>query len=302
MIYAWLGLLSIIWGGSFYFIKVLLEAFGPWGVTFMRCICGAFILFLCLLITGKFKMRQVPWLALTGIGLINCAIPWTLIAFSEHFLTSSLTSVLNAATPLWTVILGVLFFGMASHRMAWAGVLSGLIGIVILVDIDWASFHVQHPIGIGAMVLSAICYGFGALLSKKHLQSVPPYLTAFMTLLVSGLFAGIWMMLTERPRWDLVLDISIWPSLIGLGVFGSGIAYLLYYSILQRGSAEFVTLVTYLVPPFAVMWGYLLLDEPLSWSLLVGMLFIFAGIFMTGRTKRVVNNFDGIHAHSDGQK
>ena len=111
MIYAWLGLLSIIWGGSFYFIKVLLEAFGPWGVTFMRCICGAFILFLCLLITGKFKMRQVPWLALTGnIGLINCAILFLdADCFQRAFFDERLTLVLNAATPLWTVILGVLF-------------------------------------------------------------------------------------------------------------------------------------------------------------------------------------------------
>ena len=286
MIYVWLGMLSIIWGGSFYFIKILLEAFGPWGVTFMRCICGAFILFLYLIIKRKVDLTSVPWFKLAGIGLVNCAVPWTLIAYSENFLSSGLTSVLNAATPLWTVILGVLFFGAVSHRNVWFGVVTGFAGIVILLEMDWTSLQIQHPIGVGAMVLTAICYGFGAQLSKKHLQESAPLLTAFMTLAVSGLFAGIWMFFMEQPRWDLVAEPHILTALVGLGAFGSGVAYLLYYSILQRGSAEFVTLVTYLVPPFALVWGYFLLDEPLTWNLLLGMLVIFAGVFMIGRKKK----------------
>lgn len=231
-------------------------------------------------------LTAVPWFKLAGIGLVNCAVPWTLIAYSEHFLSSGLTSVLNAATPLWTVILGVIFFGAVSNRYVWAGVVTGFVGIVILIDMDWTSLQIQHPIGIGAMVLTAVCYGFGAQLSKKYLQEAGPLLTAFMTLAVSGVFAGTWMLFTEQPRWDLIVEPHILTAIVGLGVFGSGIAYLLYYSILQRGSAEFVTLVTYLVPPFALVWGYLLLDEPLTWNLFIGMLVIFAGVYLIGRKKK----------------
>lgn len=291
MLYFLLILLSIVWGGSFLFIKILLEAFGPWGITFMRCFMGFIILVIIIFIKkNSISFQQIPWIKLILIGLVNCAIPWTLIGYSETIISSGLASVLNASTPIWTVILGILFFHSKSNLLQWLGVFTAFIGILVLIDVDWNTFSVGNPLGIGAMILTAMCYGVAAHLSKKYLQSVSAYIIACVTLASSAALSGIGMLLTERDitHWNKWIEFDIYMSVIGLGIFGSGIAYILYYTILQRGSAEFVTLVTYLVPPFALFWGFLLLDETIYWTLILGMLCIFVGVYMAGRGKHKV--------------
>jgi drug/metabolite transporter (DMT)-like permease len=287
ILYVLLGLLSIVWGGSFYFIKILVEPFGPWGVTFLRCFCGAIFLLIVLLIRRNTQgLSNPPWFKLVSIGLVNSAVPWTLIAYSETMLSSGLTSVLNASTPIWTMILGILFFRIQSSIYQWMGISLGFVGIVILMDIDLSTLNADDMLGVLAMMLTAICYGFAAHLSKKYLQQVSVYLIAFITLAASSLFAGLFMMFTRPPEISTIFELDYFAAIMGLGFFCSGLAYILYYTILQKGNAQFVTMVTYLVPPFAIGWGVLLLDEELSLSLIAGLAFILTGVYLSGRKKQ----------------
>ena len=288
ILYVLLVLLSLIWGASFYFIKIIVEASNPWAVTFLRCFSGALFLFMFILIRNKwFHYNRIPWVKLCLIGVVNSAIPWTLIAYSETLLTSSLTSILNAFAPIWTLVVGVLFFQSKSTPLQWIGVAFGLAGIFILSEVSWGFWQDASILGFAAMMLTTLCYACGAHFSKKYLQQVPVEWIAFVTLLSGMMFSSVGMLLSGQffdPQ--LFVDPMILFAVVGLGVFGSGLAYIIFYTILQKGTAEFAIFVTYLVPPFAIIWGAGLLQEPIHWRLFVGLILILSGVYISGRRKK----------------
>lgn len=289
-LYMLLALLAAIWGSSFYFIHILVEPFGPWGVAWLRCTAGAIVLGLALLIRRPplLHVRHVPWLKLIAVGLFNSAVPWSLIAFSQTMLSSGMASVLNAFTPIWAVLIGVIGFRSKAGLYQWLGVIVGFIGMIILLEIDVGTLTLGHPLAMGAMMLATLMFGFGAHLSKRYFQQISVYWTAFVTLASGSVLSGAFVLASPsfptgallRADWGIVI------AIVGLGVFGSGVAYLVYYTLLQKGSAEFTTTVTYLVPLFAIFWGYVLLDEPISGTLLGGLAFILAGVYASGRKRR----------------
>ncbi|MFS1511384.1 DMT family transporter [Chengkuizengella sp. SCS-71B] len=275
-------LLSLIWGGSFYFIKILLEDFGPWTIAFLRSSFGLVTIVLIMLILRKpFELRKMPWIPLTIMASINTAIPWTFIAFSETRLSSSMASVLNATTPLWTIIVGIVFFRAATNRMQWLGIGIGLIGLIILLDIDPVHIISVDLLGFVCMIAATLCYAFGSQLSKRLLKGLSMYQITFCTLFIGSLGSGSVALSTESISISHLVSWTNISVLIGLGVFGSGIAYILYYYLVQKGSAEFATMVTYLIPATAIIWGYSLLNEELKWSLIVGLVLVLSGVFIS---------------------
>jgi drug/metabolite transporter (DMT)-like permease len=287
ILYVLLGLLSLIWGGSFFFIKILLESFGPWSITFIRCFFGVVTLLAIIIVKReKFQLKALPWKALIIVGLLNSAIPWTLIAFSETRISSSLAAVLNASTPLWTLIIGILFFRLSATIYQFIGIVVGFCGIIILVNIDWRHFHMSDSIAFGAMILVTLCYGLSSQLSKRHFQSISSYQVALVTLVVGAVTTGGFALYQENPVWSNLLEPSVFLAFIGLGSLGSGIAYILFFTLIRKGTAEFASLVTYLVPPFAIFWGYVFLGENLYLSLFIGLLFILFGVFISGKRKK----------------
>ena len=128
-----LVLLSLIWGGSFFFNKLLLENYGPWMIAFLRSAFGlAAITVIMLALRKPILFRSIPWLSIAVLALINTAIPWALIPLSETRITSSMASVLNATTPMWTIIMGLLFFKSSVNRLQWAGMVVSFIGLMVL--------------------------------------------------------------------------------------------------------------------------------------------------------------------------
>jgi drug/metabolite transporter (DMT)-like permease len=287
ILYILLGLLSLIWGGSFFFIKILLESFGPWAITFIRCFFGVVTLLAIIVIKReKIQLKALPWKALIIVGLLNSAVPWTLIAFSETRISSSLAAVLNASTPLWTLIIGILFFRLSATIYQFIGLVVGFGGIIILVDIDLKNFHMSDSLAFGAMILVTLCYGLSSQLSKRHFQAISSYQVALLTLFVGTITTGSFALFKETPVWSNLLEPSVFLAFVGLGSLGSGIAYILFFTLIKKGSAEFASLVTYLVPPFAIFWGFIFLNENLYLSLFVGLLFILFGVFISGKRKK----------------
>jgi len=284
MLFAMLGLLSFIWGGSFFFIKVLLHDFEPWTIAFLRSSFGfVTILLIMLLLRQPVEFKKTPWVPMIAVSLLNSAIPWALISLGETRITSSMASALNATTPLWTMICGMLFFQTSFGRQQWMGMGIGMLGLVILLDINPASIISVDLYGFLYMVSASLCYELAVLLSKRYLGGLSMYEVALFTLLGGVVASGIVAFSTETIPLANLLSWSTISILIGLGTFSSGIAYILFYYLIQKGSPEFASMVTYIVPVTAILWGYTLLNEAIHWSLLAGLLLILGGVFLAGR-------------------
>jgi drug/metabolite transporter (DMT)-like permease len=287
-LYSSLFILSLIWGMSFLFIKVLLNVFEPWQIVFMRCVLGIItIIPLFLISRQKVEWSKLPLKPLLLVGVLNAGIPWGLIAWSETFLDSGYTAILNATTPIWTSMMGVIFFSVKLQWKQWIGVLVGFIGIVFLMDVDAHGISQEKLLlGILFMLTATCCYGFSSQYAKKYLQETTVWITASVTLIVGSVFSAV--ILSFTGGWQMpaeAIDSEVLFSLIGLGVFGSGLAYLLFYYMISAGSAEFAALVTYLVPVSAVIWGSVLLDESIPATAFLGLFLIFLGVYLTGRKK-----------------
>ncbi|MFD1177602.1 DMT family transporter [Paenibacillus puldeungensis] len=284
-LYLALLLLSLIWGGSFFFIKILLQDFGPWTVAFLRSGLGLVTLVVIMLALKKpFQLRSIPWLPMALMALVNTAIPWAIIGFSETRLTSSMASVLNATTPLWTMIVGVLFFRSAVVKRQWFGMGIAFIGIIVLLGVNPSSIVSVDLLGFACMLSATLCYAVGSHWSKRLGSGLSMYQITFGTLISAMIGSGIMAFSTEGVSLTPLASLPTLGALIGLGVFGSGIAYILFYFLVQKGSPQLATTVTYLVPATAIIWGFTLLNEPVSWRLLAGLVFILGGVYLANKT------------------
>lgn len=277
-------LLSLIWGGSFFFIKLLLHDFGPWTIAFLRSTFGlAAIVMIMLVLRKPFEFRKIPWVSMAVMASFNTAIPWAIIAFSETRLTSSMASVLNATTPLWTMIVGMVFFQAITNRLQWLGMGVAFIGLIILLGVNPVSVISVDLLGFICMIAATLCYAVGSQLSKRLLNGLSMYQITFGTLLCGMLGSGSVAFSVESIAFTHLASFTNIAVLIGLGVFGSGIGYILFYFMIQKGSPEFATMVTYLVPASAIIWGYTLLNEEINWSLLIGLALILGGVFLASK-------------------
>ncbi|MNH81044.1 putative inner membrane transporter yiJE [compost metagenome] len=286
-LYVSLVLLSLIWGGSFFFIKNLLHDFGPWEIAFLRSTFGLlFITGYMLIMRIPFAVRQIRRVPAVIVAMINMALPWTLIGFSETRLASSMASVLNATTPIWTMVVGLVFFGSKFRRIQWFGMGIALVGLVVLVGIRPGSFLQVDMLGFGSMIAATLCYAVGSQLSKRLLGGLNMYQLTFATLLGAMIGSGILATTLESVNLSKIAVPANLFGLLGLGVLGSGVAYILFNYMVLKGSPEFATSVTYLVPATAMIWGYTLLNEPIGWSLVAGLILILGGVFIASRGGR----------------
>ncbi|WP_210365997.1 DMT family transporter [Bacillus sp. REN3] len=279
-----LVLLSLIWGGSYYFIKILLEDFGPWTIAFLRSSLGLLTISAIMLLTGKeFGLKKIPWLPMTIMALINTAIPWAIIGFSETRLTSSFASVLNATTPLWAIVVGLLFFNSKTDRYKLLGMGTAIFGLVILLGLEPGSVVSVDLLGFFGMILASLFYAIGSYLSKRLSERLSMYQVTFGTLLCCMAGSGGAALATEKITLTGLYNLTTLAAWAGLGILGSGIAYILFYFLVQNGGPEIATMVTYLIPVSGIIWGSTMLNEEIHFSLITGLVFILGGIYLAGK-------------------
>ncbi|KSU84615.1 MULTISPECIES: DMT family transporter [Fictibacillus] len=278
--------LSLIWGLSFVFMKWLLEPAGIWGVVFIRTLAGAIILLPLVLrkTTDSTKKLPIKWLLITGF--FNCGLAWGLISLSETVIQSNTASILNATTPIWTGLLGFFLFSYRLNKQQWIGILIGFFGILVLMDFQIGHLFGAQFVGIGTMVLAAICYGLSGQLTKRYLSGVGVVTITFFTLLTGAATGLVGVLLTEPVHIGQLLELKPMLAVLGLGCLGSGLGQLIYFYLNKNGSPEFAATVTYLIPASAMIWGYVLLKEPVTPNLIVGLLIIFAGVYLSSKKKR----------------
>jgi drug/metabolite transporter (DMT)-like permease len=267
-------------------MKWLLPPAGVWGIVFLRCIAGAIILLPVLLWRRREIKGRLPWKALIIVGIFNCGLAWGLIPLSETVIDSTTASILNATTPIWTGLIGFILFSYRLTSRQWIGILIGFFGILMLMDFKFGQLFGKNFIGIGTMLTAAICYGLAGQLTKRFLSEIGVLVITTFTLLTGALVGLIGMLLTEPFKLDLLLEPLPFFAVIGLGCFGSGLGQLIYFYINKNGSPELAATVTYLIPGSAIIWGYFLLEETITPNIIVGLLIIFAGVYLSSNKSK----------------
>ncbi len=294
MPYAALAGLALIWGASFLLIKIGIRDMSPTVLVFIRSAAGAIALAALMkvmrrpLFPSGLRKMIVPFVFM---AVTNALIPWVAIAWGEEHISSGLASILNSTTTLWAA---VLVFLLIPHErpgaLGYGGVVVGLAGVVILVLPDLLTHGVSGSfLGALAVVVASFSYAVNALYQRMRMRGVSVYEVSLGQLIVTAALA----LPIAAPSFPQVhLAAASLAAVAALGVFGSGIAYLLYYYMINSIGPVRASGVTLLVPLTAVLWGVVLLGERLSATTVAGMIVVLAGIVLTnmptGSRRRVV--------------
>ena len=287
--WALLGLLSVLWGGSFCFNGVVLKELPPLTVVFLRVALAALMLLpLLRLYKVRFPDSLPGWAPFIAIGLLNNVLPFSLIVVGQTYIPSGLASILNATTPLFTVVVMAVAGEEKLHARRIAGVIAGLFGVIILQGggFGWES---GQGLGILLCLAAAFSYGLSALLARRLLSNSPPLGTATFQMLASAVMMTAVAGMVERP-WQLPMPgTTTWLAVIGLAALSTALAYIVFFQILRRSGATNVMLVTLLIPVTAILLGVLVLGEQISPREIAGALVIGSALLVIdGRVLKFV--------------
>jgi drug/metabolite transporter (DMT)-like permease len=270
---------GLIWGGSFLFVEYALSALTPVGVAFWRTTFGALAMLIAILVfRSKLPTSLATWRKMAIAGFFMSSLPFTLFAFAQTYVTSALASIINAVTPMATVV--VMLIAFRSEKLlphVVVGLVVGLVGVLIVLGV-WQGFGDNEPLAILALLLAVTCYGIGTPYVRKYIAPLKLSTevsvfgqigTAALSLLPIYLLSG--------PYFTAAPSLQAIGSVIAIGALGSGVAYLLYYKVLDVVGSAIASSVTYITPMIAVMLGVLLLNEELHWYEPVGGLIIILG-------------------------
>ena len=271
-----LVLLAAIWGASFLFMRLAVPELGPAWLMFGRVLLAALFL---LLVALAFN-RRLPIKGYAGhfllLSLFNTALPFLLFAYAAQTLTASLLAVLNATAPLWGALIGWLFFRQSMSLKIFIGLLLGISGVAILVGFDTA-IDSSSWLAVLAAALAACCYGIATWYTRLA-RPVP----AFNNAHGSMWGACLWLL---PMLWFIPLPVaepaqtSLY-AVLALGVVCTGIAYMLYFHLVQELGATPTLTVTFLIPVFGVLWGHVFLQERIGWHTLIGATVVISGTML----------------------
>jgi len=265
-------ILSIIWGGSFFFIKVIVAELHPFTAVFGRVIIAAIVLNVIVLATGHRMPSSLRlWVMFMVMAFFNNLLPFSLIFWGETQIASGLASILNATTPLWTVLLA--HFLTSDEKLTpnrFSSVLFGLLGVVIMIGPVVLMGLGLNVLAQLAVVGAAISYSFGTIYSKRFMK-IAPIVLATCQLTCSTLMMIPIVIFVDRP-WLLPMPtIKIWAALLALAILCTAFAYVIYFRLLSTIGATNLMLVTFLIPVSAILYGMTILGERLEFRHFIGM-------------------------------
>ena len=282
--------LGLVWGCSFIFIELGLVFLSPFGVTFVRCALGA----ITLMIFAKARKVELPkgksiWRKLWVVAMLLNVVPGVLFAFAQQYITSALAGIINATTPLMTLIFMLLIFREEKiKREQVYGLLIGALGVMTVMGV-WKELGDNQLIGVIALLIAVSCYGASypystrnviPLRLKPEALATGQLLMATMTLLPLFIFDGF-----SSDNYETKSIIAM----LCLGIFGSGFAYIWNFSVTAAAGSAIGSTVTYITPVVAVIVGWLYLNEEIAWHEPVGALVVIIGALLSqGRLNRWV--------------
>lgn len=266
--------LSVLWGGSFFFVGIAVDALPTFTIVFLRVGLAAIALNLVVLATGlRMPKDRHIWTAFVGMAFLNNVIPFTLIVWGQTHIASGLASILNATTPFFTVI--------AAHYLTsdekltggrFAGVILGFAGVVVMIGGEALGGLGINTLAHLAVLGAAVSYASAGVFGRRfrHLNSSP--LVAATGQVTASTFVLIPLVLTLERPWALSLPaVEVWGAILGLSLFSTALAYILYFRLLATAGATNLLLVTFLIPISAILLGNSILGERLELKHFAGM-------------------------------
>ena len=280
--------LGFMWGSSYLFIKIAVDTVPTFTLIALRLLIGAGFLW----IVFRMSDLQLPrerrlYGHFVVMALLNVALPFTLITWAEQSVDSALASVLNATVPLFVLVIAPMFLPDEPIRVnGIVGLAVGFAGVILIVSPGLMGSG-GDPMGALALLGSSLAYAAGNVYNRRNVRGLAPLLPALFQVTFALLMVGALAIILERP-WETVQpDVAAWFSLIWLGIFGSGLAYLLYFRLLSRWGATRTSLVAYLLPVVGIVLGLAVLQEPVGIELIGGTALIIAGVaLVNGRWGR----------------
>jgi drug/metabolite transporter (DMT)-like permease len=274
--------LSVLWGGSFFFIDVAVESVAPFTLVLLRVLLGAATLLLVLRVTGqKLPIERRTIGAFLTLALLNNAVPFSLFAWGQQHIASGLASILNATTPLWAVLVAHVFTGdEKATPLKILGVAVGFSGVALMIGgdvlLDVADANLLAQL---ACLAAALCYALAGVHARRFRRmGVPPIAVSAGQLSATVLVMLPLVLVFEAPWGAATPAPEAWAAIAALGLFSTAIAYILYFRLIDTAGATNAILVTFLVPATAILLGALFLGEALALRHFLGMGLIGVGL------------------------
>jgi drug/metabolite transporter (DMT)-like permease len=274
-------LLSVLWGGSFFFAAILVKSLPPFTIVLLRVGLAAVLLNVLALSLGmRMPAAFTAWRSFFIMGLLNNAIPFSLIVWGQGHIASGLAAILNATTPIFTVIVAHLSTDDEKITMnRGVGIVLGFFGVVILTGPDALQGLGTNLLAQIAVLMAALCYAFAGVYGRRfRAMGIAPLLTATGQVTASAVMLFPVTMLIEHP-WTLPMPgLPAWAALAGTAVLSTAVGYVIYFRILATAGATNLLLVTFLIPVSAITMGALGLGERLAVRHFAGLAVIAAGL------------------------
>ncbi len=272
--------LGFFWGSSYLFIKIGVDnGLQPFTLIMFRLLIG-FVLLATVVMIARQSLPRDPRMYghLFVMGVINIAIPFSLITYAEQAVDLSIAAVINGAVPLFVIVIAALFLkGETITLNRIAGLIVGFLGVAVLVGLDTADLGSANTLGELALIGATISYAVGNVYAKAHVHGLRPMIPALFQVFFGLVVTGTLAFLTEHPLAVVPAPNAI-LAVVWLGVLGSGLAYLCYFRILQDWGATRASMVAYLLPVVGIVLGAIVLREPMTINTLFGTLLVIGGI------------------------
>ena len=271
--------LGFMWGSSYLFIKIAVDGFGTFTLIALRLLIGAAFLWVAFRMNGTSLPRERRIYGhLIVMAVVNITIPFALITWAEQSVDSALAAILNATVPLFVIVIAPMFLPEEPIRLnGIVGLAVGFIGVVLLVSPGLMSASGDLA-GSIALLGSSLAYALGNVYSRRNVRGLPSLVPAVFQVTFALIIVTVLAVVLERPWENASPDIGDWFAVVWLGVFGSGMAYVLYFRLLGSWGATRTALVAYLLPVYGIVLGFLVLQERIDLTLIVGTVLIIAGV------------------------
>jgi drug/metabolite transporter (DMT)-like permease len=282
--------LGVIWGSSFLFTHIALQAFAPVSVVFWRLFLGGATLAIVIAVRKiALPKNYKVWLLMAGGGAFMNALPFVLFAYAQQHVTSILASIINGATPIMTLLALLTIFRSEKLKLnVIIGLLVGMVGVMVVLAV-WQGFGENDPLAVLAMIGAITCYGIGGPFIVRFVTplKIPNEVMSLGQVGAASIIVLPFYLMAPLPTGQVTASVVF--CLVTLGAVGSGLAYILYYRIIKQVGSAIANSVTYLTPLVATILGFLLLGENLHWYEPVGAVIVVLGALISqGRLNRML--------------
>lgn len=278
--------LSLVWGAAFLFIRAAVQDVSPLTVVAVRLTIAALVLVPAALLTRSAMPPRGSWPSLAFMATFNNVIPFTLITAAEEHISSSLAATLIGTMPLFVLVVTWLFATEQPDIEKVAGLVIGFVGAVVLIGPDLRDFTDANTLGEIAVLAASVSYAASTVVARQYSRGAPLALASGQMVIGAVMAVPLALIFDGVP--DVGISLKAALALVALGTLSSGLAYIIFFTLVQRVTATKVSVVSYVIPIVATVLGWLVYDEAIGVNLFVGLALILAGVMTVNGSVRLL--------------